>query len=317
MSSYRRPIVDNWGHAGRPDHGHPVVYESRAGAGLAGRQADRYLGVRLRALRNAGRPASVCCRDGIRSHRGDSRTRPGLDHVARGDVAGSSTGPPPMPGRRIPRVGCRISATRVSRSKTCSRRAPEGSADAVPSHARPPGRRAVPWAVAGALAALALTAFGAWRWSARPGVIRTLGPLVRSAVVLPDGMERTRLGSRPALSPDGTMVVFSAVRDGRAQLFSAPAGRRAGHTNRRAPSAAARRSSRPMATGSASRSADEIKKVRVEGGPAAARGHAAGDGRRELGRRRRHRCGPARRAPACGGCRRAAARPKRLTTRDP
>ena len=95
--------------------------------------------------------------------------------------------------------------------------APEGSADAVPSHARPSGRRAVPWAVAGALAALALTAFGAWRWSRAPSDPK-LGPLVRSAVVLPDGMERTRLGS-PALSPDGTMVVFSAVRDGRAQLF--------------------------------------------------------------------------------------------------
>jgi serine/threonine-protein kinase len=94
--------------------------------------------------------------------------------------------------------------------------APEGSAGAVPSHARPSGRRAGPWAVAGALAvALALTAFGAWSRAPRDPELR---PLVQSAVLLPDGLERS-LATWPALSGDGTMVVFRATRDGRSQLF--------------------------------------------------------------------------------------------------
>ena len=71
-----------------------------------------------------------------------------------------------------------------------------------------------------ALVALTLTGLGAWRWgrATDPGDPER-GPLVRSAVVLPDGLERS-LSSTPALSPDGTMVVFRAVRAGRVQLFS-------------------------------------------------------------------------------------------------
>ena len=43
--------------------------------------------------------------------------------------------------------------------------APEESAGAMPANSLVPARRTVQWAVAGALAALALTALGAWRWS--------------------------------------------------------------------------------------------------------------------------------------------------------
>ena len=70
-----------------------------------------------------------------------------------------------------------------------------------------------------ALVALALAGLGAWRWNravAPPDPER--GALVHSAVVLPDGLERS-LPSVPALSPDGTLVVFRANRDGRTQLF--------------------------------------------------------------------------------------------------
>ena len=103
-----------------------------------------------------------------------------------------------------------------------------------------------------ALAALALTALGAWRWNRAP-VPRDpdRGPLVRSAVVLPDGLERS-LFSAPALSRDGTMVVFRASRDGRRAALQAPPGRRADHADRRHRGRRPCRSSRPMASGSAS-----------------------------------------------------------------
>ena len=45
-----------WRHARGRDPGHPLVYEPRASSGTGSRQTDRYLGVRLRALRNADRP---------------------------------------------------------------------------------------------------------------------------------------------------------------------------------------------------------------------------------------------------------------------
>jgi serine/threonine protein kinase len=47
---------DSGGHARRTGIGHGAVHEPRAGPRPGGRQADRYLGIRLRALRNAHRP---------------------------------------------------------------------------------------------------------------------------------------------------------------------------------------------------------------------------------------------------------------------
>ena len=58
--------------------------------------------------------------------------------------------------------------------------APDESAGAMPANSLVPARRTVQWAVAGALAALALTGFGAWRWSRAPSD-PDRGPLVRSA----------------------------------------------------------------------------------------------------------------------------------------
>ena len=70
--------------AGR-DPGHRRVHEPRAGAGTGGRQTDRHLGVRLRALRNADRPRRVRRRDRIGHDRRDPRTRAGLERAAAHD----------------------------------------------------------------------------------------------------------------------------------------------------------------------------------------------------------------------------------------
>ena len=137
---------------------------------------------------------------------------------------------------------------------------------------------------------------------------------MRSAVVLPDGMERTLSGS-PALSPDGTMVVFSAIRDGRAQLF-----RRRLADAQITPIDGTERGDTPFFSPDGQwlgfTAGDGIKKVRIEGGQPQLVAHAAVDGRRELGRRRRHHCGPTAesglwRVPASGGT------PERLTTVTP
>ena len=59
--------------------GTAALHESRAGPGPGGRQAHRHLGLRLRALRDAGRARHVCRRHSLGHDREDSRTRPGLD----------------------------------------------------------------------------------------------------------------------------------------------------------------------------------------------------------------------------------------------
>ncbi len=87
------PAADARRHARGRDPGHPLVHEPRASSGTGGRQTDRYLGVRLRALRDADRPRRV------------RRPRPHRTRLPRSSSA-SRTGPR---CRRRPRhrsVGC-------------------------------------------------------------------------------------------------------------------------------------------------------------------------------------------------------------------
>ena len=57
------------------------VHEPRTGSGAGGRQTDRHLGVRLRAPRNAERPACVSRRDRVGHDCRYSRPRAGLGHA--------------------------------------------------------------------------------------------------------------------------------------------------------------------------------------------------------------------------------------------
>ena len=72
--------------ARRGDPRHRRLHESRAGARSERRQARRYLGLRLRALRDADRPRRISRRDRLRHDRQDSRARAGLVGAARGDA---------------------------------------------------------------------------------------------------------------------------------------------------------------------------------------------------------------------------------------
>ena len=58
------------------------LHESRAGARVAGRQAHRRVGVRLRSLRNAGRPSRVRGRDDDGCARRRAAARAGSQHAA-------------------------------------------------------------------------------------------------------------------------------------------------------------------------------------------------------------------------------------------
>ncbi len=93
----------------------------------------------------------------------------------------------------------------------------EGSEEAAP--AAPPGRsrwRAVPWTIAAVLAvALAVVGWQLWRARSTPR------PVVRATVALPPG-DRLATGQFPpplAVSPDGSRLVYVALRGGRTQLF--------------------------------------------------------------------------------------------------
>ena len=101
------------GYARRRDPGHPVIHESRTGAGTGGRQTDRHLVVRLRALRHADRPAGVCRRDRVGHDCRDPRTRAGLARVAGGLASADST-----PASPLPRKGSHPKAGRHRRCRT-------------------------------------------------------------------------------------------------------------------------------------------------------------------------------------------------------
>ena len=73
-----------------------AVHESRTGAWPTGRQADRYLGVRLRALRDAHRPACVRRRRCRRHAVARAAARARYLRIATRDAAGRAAAPGPV-----------------------------------------------------------------------------------------------------------------------------------------------------------------------------------------------------------------------------
>jgi serine/threonine-protein kinase len=116
------------------------------------------------------------------------------------------------------------------------------------------------------IAALALGSVGAWRLSraAEPRAADTV-TMIRSTVVLPEGVERSTSES-PALSRDGKTVIFPAVREGRAQLF-----RRRLADAEVTPIDGTEGGTMPFLSPDGQwlgfAVGDEIKKMRIEGGP--------------------------------------------------
>ena len=74
-------------HARRGDSGDGGLHEPRAGAWEAGRQADGYLGLRLRALRDVDGPPGIRRRHDLGHHRQNSRARSRLAGAAGCDAA--------------------------------------------------------------------------------------------------------------------------------------------------------------------------------------------------------------------------------------
>ena len=119
------------------------------------------------------------------------------------------------------------------------------------SRARPRWRRALPWGVAGTAIAglmLMLVLWAPWRAAAPPRVTRTtITPSGPAALTI------DRLGRDLALSPDGTHVVY--VGNGGTQLFVRALDALEPVAIASGRAAAWRRSSRRMASGSASSTA--------------------------------------------------------------
>ncbi len=86
-------------HRRRPHPRHRRLHVARAGAGQAGRQARRHLGLRCRAVRDAGRPAAVRRRDGLGRPRRRPRARDRLEPPPRRNA----TRRPPR-ARALPRA---------------------------------------------------------------------------------------------------------------------------------------------------------------------------------------------------------------------
>ena len=89
----RRPdaVADDHGrrHARGRHPRHRGLHEPGAGARPGGRQADRHLGVRLRAVRDADRPRGVRAATRLRHARRRPRARAGLDAAASDSAAGA------------------------------------------------------------------------------------------------------------------------------------------------------------------------------------------------------------------------------------
>jgi Tol biopolymer transport system component len=114
------------------------------------------------------------------------------------------------PKRRLQHIG----DARIELEEPASRDDP-AAATAAPARAlkRSIGRRALPW-VAGAVAC-ALTALITWT-IVRPAPT-ALRPAQRFPITLPATIQIT--GGQPAISPDGTRIVFSALEGGKRQLY--------------------------------------------------------------------------------------------------
>ena len=196
------PTITSGGTARRRDSRHRGLHESRAGARQAGRQAHRHLGVRLRAVRNAHRPARVRRRDRVGHDRRDPEREPDWSalppatsptHVARAAAAlsreGSRAG------------GCATSATRVSSSTR--RRSPRRRRS---RHARRVRRANLPWASRLPLSLLAAAAI-AWRAGNAAPNRRRAAPHLSQAVRITNTPD-AEFG--PAISPDGKWVAYYA-----------------------------------------------------------------------------------------------------------
>ena len=91
------------GHARRSRRDDPRLaglHEPRAGSREARRPADRPLVLRVRALRDADRPARLRRRDGVGLHRGHSRQGAGLGRASARHAGGSAPGPAALPRER-------------------------------------------------------------------------------------------------------------------------------------------------------------------------------------------------------------------------
>ena len=93
------------GHRG--DSRNPVVHESRAGAGKTRRQAQRHLGVRLRALRDVDRAAPLRGRGRHRGPRAHHRARAGPRCIAGFHSRTCSAPAAPLPGKGPPETPSR------------------------------------------------------------------------------------------------------------------------------------------------------------------------------------------------------------------
>ena len=97
---------------------HGAVHEPRTGARENGRQADRHLGVRLRALRNADRAPRVSRRDDVGCGRRHPRARAGLVRALRHDAREC-----PAAARALSHQGSKTAAARHRRRARRARRA--------------------------------------------------------------------------------------------------------------------------------------------------------------------------------------------------
>ena len=121
--------VDRSDHRDRPRRRHRALHEPGAGDGRGRRYAHRRLGVRVRALRDAGRPAGVRGPFRVGGRRRAPARRAGLERAAPGGPARRHAADPAVP------------APRSARAPAAHRRRPHraprpGAGRRVPGHAR-------------------------------------------------------------------------------------------------------------------------------------------------------------------------------------
>ena len=253
-------------HRDRDDPRHRRLHEPRAGARQARGPAQRRLGVRLRALRDAhGTPRlRRATTSPTRSPRSSaaSRTGRGCPRVC-----------PPAVRVLLERCLVKDRAERLSdmsvvrflmsdpaKSLSGMARVAE-AAVASPAASR---RRVAPFVLAAAALAAAAT-FGLTRWLL-PADAATDGAAKHVSLVLPDGVELGSPHLLPfALSDDGTRIAFVGLRDGREPDLRRARCARRSRERSKAPRAATVRSSLPTGSGSPSSPDSKLRKIAVGG----------------------------------------------------
>ena len=190
-------------HAGRRAARDRAVHEPRAGARTDGRQAHRYLGVRLCALRDADRRAGVRGRRRRRGARQRDQDGARLDGCSRRTHPRRCGCACSVVCRRISGSGSTISPTCASRWRAPSSNRPAtatrvNAADRLTRDSPTPAGRSRSLAIA---AAFAIVAFA-------PGPPAEV-PETRLEIVTPPAADPLSL----AISPDGRSVVFQAGQD--------------------------------------------------------------------------------------------------------